>query len=369
MNNSHHSPLLAFLILTFTLLVHPSTLTAAPSANQLRSKVGSVFSAPALYQKKLYFVSTSGVLYESDPELKKITKLKEGKKQTTGALTLFGDTLYWGEGLHGDTRTVLHSFDLKQKKALPDLTVDGHIERPILVSGDALYLPTGPGGLVKITKKTMKEVWRAKSHDSKPLHVDSNLVEYGEEICATTIYDLKGVICFDKGSGKETRFHDLKKDPKGQISLSGDMLVGFATAGNLLDPKFDIPSDFYVLDLKSKKMRFVKELRGFNFFAPPIEGSEAFLTLSTGDFILFNLENEKITFLGEFSEPFINPPFRKDSEYCGIGIMGKFTCYTKTQNGAPAISKDTRILETVIGQVSQLGSNIYVPTRISYIIL
>ena len=322
-----------------------------------------------IYSKKnIYFVSTAGVLFEADPELKSVKKLYEGKKNTNGALTLSGDILYWGEGLDGDNSTILHSFDLKTKKSLRDLTIEGHVERPVLVSGDDLFVPMGSGGIARFEKKTGKELWKTKTHASSALHIDSNLIEYQGQICGTSVGGIKGVICFDKANGKESGFYELKKDPKGRIGISGDVLFGFATEGNLIDPKFDLPSDFYVLDLKAKKMRFIKELRGFNFFAPPVEGAEAFLTLSTGDFILLNLESQKITFLGEFPEPFINPSFRKDSEYCGIGIMGKFNCYSKTQNGAPAVSKDARILETVIGEVTLLNSKVYLPTRIGFVV-
>jgi hypothetical protein len=340
----------------------------APVVDDLRSKIGSVFSAPVKWGGKLYFVSTTGVLYESDPELKTVKKLHEGKMRSSGALTASGNTLYWGEGLFEDRKTVLHSYDLKSRKILKELKIEGHVDRPVLVTGDALYVPMGPGGIARFEKTSGKQLWRAKSRGTKLLHIDSNLIEYQDEVCAATVDEVKGVICFQKSSGKETRFHELKKDPKGLLALSGDLISGFATTGNLIDPKFDIPSDFYVVDLKARKLRFVKELRGFNFFAPSIEGTDAFLTLSTGDFILLNLETEKITFLGEHPEPFINPSFRMDSEYCGIGIMGKFNCYTKTQNGAPAISKDTRILETVIGEVTRIDSRLYLPTRIGFVV-
>lgn len=346
----------------------------APKPDLTRSKVGSVFSAPVAHGENLYFVSTTGVLYEADSEMKKIKKLFEGKKQSTGAITLSGDTLYWGEGLHGDTSTELHSYDLKKKKIGPSFKVTGHVERPVLASGGSLYVPMGPGGIARLDSETAKgkatgsykETWRTSQHGAKPLHIDSNLVEYQSEVCAASVYETKGLICFDKATGKETRFHELKRDPKGQLGTSNDLIYGFATSGNLLEPKFDIPSDFYVVDLKEKKLRFEKELRGFNFFAPPVEKNEAFLTLSTGDFILLNLVTQKITFLGEFPEPFINPPFRMNEDYCGIGIMGKFNCYTKTQDMSPAVSKDSRILETVIGEVSVLNSRVYLPTRIGF---
>ncbi len=85
------------------------------------SKIGSVFSEPIAFESKIYFISTSGVLYESDNSIKKIEKLFEGKKQTLGSTTLDEGKLYWGEGLHTDKKSFLHIFDLKTKSILcPD---------------------------------------------------------------------------------------------------------------------------------------------------------------------------------------------------------------------------------------------------------
>ena len=114
-------------------------------------------------------------------------------------------------------------------------------------------------------------------------------------------------------------------------------------------------------------MKMTKELRGFNFFAPFIKGDEAFINLSTGDFILLNLQSSKIHFLGEFPEPFINTAFMKKENYCGIGIMGKSICYEKTKSGF-ALSHDKRHMETVIGKISLFNNTVYAPTRTGYFI-
>jgi hypothetical protein len=182
----------------------------------------------------------------------------------------------------------------------------------------------------------------------------------------TPIYEVKGVLCVDQQTGRETRFSPLMRDPKSEIVRSGDLLVGFATDANLRDAKFDIPSDLYVYDLKIGKMRWVKELRGFNFFPPVIHESEAFVTLSTGDFILIDLVSQKITFLGEYPEPFVNQAFRSGDQYCAVGVGGKYSCYLKTKGGSPGLSKDLRLMETVLGKVSEIENRIYLPTRIGY---
>jgi len=332
----------------------------------LRSKIGSVFSAPVSVGGKLYFVSTSGVLIESDSELKVVKPLFEGKRPSLGGLALSEGRLIWGDGLHSDQNSTLFVFDLKTKKIIKSLAVKGHIERVPLILADRIVVPLGFGGIAAYDSKSFSELWRVEKHANQQLHVDSNPVPYGSEICVTTLYQLKGILCFDQKTGKETRFSELKRDPKSEIVISGDLLVGFSTEGNLLEPKFDVPSDFFVYDLKSSKMKFIKELRGFNLFAPSVQGTEAFITLSTGDFILMDLETQKITFLGEYPEPFINSAFRMGDQYCGVGIGGKFSCYLKTKGGAPALSKDSRLMETVIGKVSQIGAKVYLPTRIGY---
>ena len=335
--------------------------------NEIRAKIGSVFSEPILYESRYYFISTSGVLYESDEKIQKVEKLFEGKKQTLGAASLEDGKIYWGEGLHTDNKSLLHIFDLKNKKIIKEVEIQGHIERAPLISEKLILLPAGPGGIIALDKNDFKIKWQTKNYNNQKLHIDSNLIITSEKICATTVYDLKGVICFDLNTGKVTQFSQLTRNPKSEITLWNNHLVGFATEADMVTPKWDIPSDLYVFDLKNNKMKMTKELRGFNFFAPFIKGDEAFITLSTGDFILLNLQSSKIHFLGEFPEPFINNSFMKKEHYCGIGIMGKSMCFEKTKSGF-ALSHDKRYMETVIGKVSLFNNTVYAPTRMAYFI-
>lgn len=331
----------------------------------LRAKIGSTFSAPVAIGDKFYFVATSGILYEVNKDFKQATKLYEGKKQTLGSLILADGKLFWGDGLHTDKKSTLHIFDLKTKKISKDLEVEGHIEREPLFHKGLVIIPLGPAGLMAVNSVDLKTKWHTKEFEGKKLHVDSNILVVGEKVCFTSVYELKGVVCVDIKSGKVTQASQLTRDPKSEITLWKDHVVGFATEGDLTKPKWDIPADFYIYDVKNDKMKMSKELRGFNFFAPHIIGDEAFITLSTGDFILVNLNDGKIQFLGEFPEPFTNNSFIKGTDYCGIGIMGKYMCFGKTKSGY-ALTVDKRLMETIIGKVIFQDNKLIAPSRVGY---
>ena len=351
------------LILAFALFTG-----AVRADNQdLRSKIGSTFSSPVLVGDLFYFVATTGVLFEASKDFKTIKKLYEGNKQTLGALVVVNDKLIWGEGLHTDKKTLFHIFDIKTKKMLKEIEIKGHIQRPPLFIHDTIYLPTGPGGILAINATTYKTKWHTKTHNKKDLHIDSNILAVENQICATSVYEFKGIVCLDEKSGKVLQTAELTRNPKSEITLWNNQIVGFATEADLSKPKWDIPSDLYVYDIKNNKMKMSKELRGFNFFAPQINGDEAFVTLSTGDFILVNLTNGKIHFLGEFPEPFTNNAFIKGLDFCGIGIMGKYMCYGKTTSGY-ALTVDKRLMETVVGEIMYLDSQLITPSRAGYYI-
>ncbi|MBA2403342.1 MAG: PQQ-binding-like beta-propeller repeat protein [Bdellovibrionales bacterium] len=339
---------------------------AVQADNQdIRAKIGSTFSAPISSGDKFYFVATTGVLFEADKNFKDATKLFEGKKQSLGALTLAEGKLFWGDGLHTDKKSILHIYDLKTKKMLKELEVEGHIERAPLHHQGLIFLPVGPAGLMAINASDFKTKWHAKVYENKKLHIDSNILVVGDKVCATSVYELKGVVCADIKTGKILQVGELTRNPKSEITLWKNHVVGFATEGDLVKPKWDIPADFFIYDVASDKMKMSKELRGFNFFAPLISGDEAFMTLSTGDFIIVNMNDGKIQFLGEFPEPFINSVFMKGSDYCSIGIMGKYMCYGKTKAGY-ALTVDKRLMETVIGNVMYQDSKLIAPSRVGY---
>jgi hypothetical protein len=351
----------------FLLILALISFKPAHAEQDLRSKIGSVFSAPVSYRNKLYFTATTGVLYESDAALTKISKLFEGKMQTLGSLVVSGDRLYWGDGLHSDLESNFYVYDLKERKLVHESKMKGHFEREPLIENGKIYLPSGPAGIMAMDAKTFKIDWNTRSYQEKTLHIDSNLITYKNSICGTTIYDLKGIICFDQKSGKVARFAELKRDPKSEIRIAGNHLLGFATDADMVKSKWDIPADFYSYNLETGKFTVLKELRGFNFFAPAIKDQEAFVTLSTGDFLTLGIEDGKISFLGEFPEPFINPPFMNGDQFCSVGIMGKILCFTKSKTGSlGAISFDKRIVDTIIGKASLRNGDLYLPTRTGY---
>lgn len=353
----------------FSLMAGPHAIAAKPTKEvNDRGVVGSTFSSPILYENALYFVATTGVLYRTNLDLSSPTKLFEGKKQTLGALTLVGSTLYWGEGLHQDNSVTLHAFDLKTKKILKEVSIDGHIEREIFHHNGILYAGLGGGGVGAFKINTLEKLWQTKEVGGKALHADGNLVFAENKICTTAIYDFKGVICLDPANGKVLNTYPLQKNPKSEIVAKNSLIIGFATEANLTDAKWTTPADFYVVDLKLNKVRFSKELRGFNFFAPHIVDDFAFVTLSTGDFISISLATGNIGFIGEFSEPFINNSFTMKGNLCGLGIMGKVLCYSKTKNGY-GITNDKRMMETPIGKITTIGNKIYAPSRMSYFII
>ena len=175
-----------FLILVaFTQAPKADTL----SAQDLRSKIGTTFSSPVTYNGKYYFVATTGVLFESDKEFKQAQKLYEGKRQSIGSLTLFEDKLLWGDGMHTDQKSTLHIFDLKSKKLLKDLDVEGHIERAPLIHAGLIYLPLGPAGIMAIDLKDQKVKWHTKLHADKKLHIDSNILIMDKKILISTSDD------------------------------------------------------------------------------------------------------------------------------------------------------------------------------------
>lgn len=330
-----------------------------------RDKIGSTFSAPIEHGGKYYFVSTTGVLFESDKVFKKPLKLFEGKRQSLGSLVLHDGKLIWGDGMHSDKSSSLYVYDLKTKKLFKEITLAGHIERPPLITGQIVVVPAGPAGVFALSLTDFKELWHTTVHEKRNLHVDSNIVEVDSKLCATSVYELKGVVCLDSKSGKVLQLAPLIRDPKSEITVWKNHVVGFATEGDLMRPKWDLPADLYVYDVKTDKMKMSKELRGFNFFAPVVNGDEAFVTLSTGDFILVNLSNGKIQFIGEFPEPFTNNSFMYHGNYCGIGIMGKYMCYAKTKDGF-ALAKDKRLMETVVGEILVDQTKVVIPTRIGF---
>lgn len=349
--------------LTLTLLLFSSLAQSATP--EIRQKIGNIFTAPLLYNEKYYFVSTAGVLYESNKDLSEVNALYTGTRQTIGVMTLINDKLIWGDGLHTDLKATLHVFDLKTKTLLKNIELEGHINRAPIVHSGLIILPLGPSGIMALDLQTLTVKWKTDLFGTKKLHVDSNLLVVEDKVCGTSVGETKGLFCVQIKTGALTQFSQLMRDPKSDITLWKNHLVGFATEGDIARAKFDIPSDLFIYDVKADKIILSKELRGFSYFPPSIQEDEAFITLSTGDFLLLNLNDGKIFFMGEYPEPFINNPFRKEGEYCGIGITGKYMCYKRTKAGL-GINLYKSLNETVLGRVSVWDSKILAPTKTGY---
>lgn len=363
--------LMTILCFSFLISFSPSGHADSKTEKQVidRSKIGPTFTSPVLYEKNLYFVAITGVLYKSNLDLSNPEILFDGKKPSMATLALSGSVVYWGEGLHEDKISTLRAFDLKTKKLLKEIKVDGHIERGAFIHNDVLYVGMGDGGVAAFKVNTLDKIWQTKEANAKKMHNDGNIVLLENKICTTSIYNLKAIVCFDPLSGKVTNTFALKKSPKSEITTTGSLIVGFATEATFTDSKnWNIPSDFYVVDLLNNKITVEKELRGFNFFAPAILDNQAFVTLSTGDFITVSLKNGTIGYIGEFAEPFINNSFLYKNNLCAVGIMGKFMCYSKNKNGY-GIANDSRFMETPIGKIALIEGKYYAPSRMGYFIV
>ncbi|MFZ4714926.1 MAG: hypothetical protein ACOYL6_14500 [Bacteriovoracaceae bacterium] len=338
-----------------------------PRGQDLRTFIGSTFSPPVAFEGKIYFVATTGVLYEGAPDLSTVTKLFIGKKQTLGNLTLHDGILFWGEGLHTDTKTVLYSFDIKMKK-VKEIPVEGHIERAPFISEGVLYTGLGPQGVAAFKADTLQKLWQTKEIEKKAIHADGNIVSYKGDICTTSIYDFKAIICMEAKTGKISQSYSLKKNPKSEIVLTKDYLVGIATEADMTKPVWTLPSNFYVVDLAQKKIHLEKELRGFNYFAPLIDEDVAYVTLSTGEFLSLKLSDGKIGYIGEFQEPFINNAFFLKEAVCSLGVMGKLLCYSKGKS-TWGLSSDKRYMESPIGKTALVNGSTYAPSRVGYFLV
>ncbi len=242
----------------------------------------------------------------------------------------------------------------------------GHIQRPLTLDGDTLYVGHGPGGLSALDKKTLKSKWNLTKVNKKKIHVDSSPIIVKDDICFNSIYELKAFICVDKKTQKTTFINEFKESPKMMLSQIGEKIIGATTKADLMKSKFDIPSTLFIFDTKMKKITFTKELRGFNFFAPTkIDDNNFLITLSTGDILTFDLTKNKIGFVGEFPEPFISTPFIMGNNYCAIGIMGQLLCYEKGKTQYH-IAKKKRYFESPIGVIRQIDGEVFIPSRTGF---
>ncbi len=331
-----------------------------------RSSVGPVYNAPIEFEGKLYLLATTGVLYKSDYKLDEYKVLFQTKKSSVSGLTLNGSVLYFGEGLHDDITSNFYAYDLKQEKLLFEIPVKGHIERAPLIVDDVGYLNIGPGGFVAVNLTTKKTVWELTKIDNQPLHVDTTSIAYKNSICFTSIYKYKAFVCVNKKSGKKDFAISLNKSPKSQLNIVKNKVFGLSSEADMVTPKWQTPGNFYVIDLDKKKKIVDLELRGYSFYQPQIYSeSDAIVTLSTGDVILINIENGKISYVDELKQPITANAFKKGDHICVTSIAGLLRCYTKGSDKFE-IKSENNLVENIIGEIVTINNKTYLPTRTSF---
>jgi outer membrane protein assembly factor BamB len=233
-----------------------------------RVKIGPTVNPPIEFQGKLYFLANSGVLFESNYDLSEIKNLFETELASFSPITLHEGVLYFGEGLHEHKKANLYAYDLKEKKLKFKMKLEGHIERAISIVDGIAYLGFGPGGIGAIDLSQQKIIWQKKEIKAGVLHVDSNIIVYQKNICATSVYNYKGVFCLNAADGSELFNVSLRLSPKSEITLDGELLYGFSTEATMNDMNWKTPTSFYVVNLVKKNIQMEIELRGYNFFAP-----------------------------------------------------------------------------------------------------
>lgn len=340
-----------------------------------RVKIGPVMGAPLAYKDKLYVLSSTGILYEARSDFSTLKEIFQTRDSTICRPLLHQGVLYFGEGLHESKKVNLYAYDLEKKALKWKISLKGHIERTPTIVGPLLFVGLGPGGMVAIDWAKEKVRWTLTTHGEQKLHVDSTPIIYKNQVCATTIYQQKGVFCADQKEGKITWMTALNKSPKGELSLSGERFVVFAMEASMGESKWETPADLVALDAKSGKELWKTGLRGYNFFAPYMDQKEAFVALSTGDLLMVNLENGKWEYVDDFPEPFASNTFVWKEQFCAVGLMGKMLCYQKRKNASAKLSSfemvlEKRYYETVVGEISvPSDSTVFVPSRIGHFTL
>ncbi len=351
-------------LLVFCILISTNLFSKDKDAN--RVKIGPTISSPLEYNDKLYFLATTGILYEMSKDHKSLTKLFQTKKSSVSGISIYNGVAYFGEGLHKDRNVNLYAFDLKTKKLIFSKKVKGHIEKEPILEGDILYVSLGPSGLGAFDIKSQKFIWITDRFKNNKIHVDSTPILYKDQICVGSIYEFKGLVCLNKSDGKVSFNQKLTYSSKSELGLVNDIIYGFSTEANLVNSKWNTPSTFFIIDLKNKKLIKEVELRGFNFFSPlKISEDEVFVSISTGDIITISLKNGLITYVNEFPEPFLSNPFMYNNQYCTLGAMGKLLCYKKTKAGY-AMTLEKRYYETPIGRVKSNSEVFHIPSRIGF---
>ena len=352
--------------LLFGLILLLIASSALAATTEVRTQIGPLMNPPVVSGKDLYLLATTGVLYQTDPLITKTKILFQTKINSICPLTLKDSVLYFGEGLHDDLKTEFYAYDLKQQKLKFSLPQEGHIERAPLITSDKIFIGLGPGGIAAIDLNTQKILWSKKKIEEGDLHIDSTPISYKNMICVASIYTYKGVVCLNEANGEKVFTISLEKNPKSEIRLSGHLLFGMSTEATMVDTNWKTPSTLYVIDLYKKKKTIDVNLRGYNFFASTLTSAqEVFLGLSTGDMILVNLHDGRITFVGEMKAPIVSTPFIRHGFYCAVSIEGRLRCYQRGKDEFK-LAEEQEWQEVISGVVSSINGKFYIPTRAGY---
>ncbi|OQW46093.1 MAG: hypothetical protein A4S09_16800 [Proteobacteria bacterium SG_bin7] len=336
----------------------------APKIQKERQEIGPVYAAPLKYKGHMIFLASTGGLYESTFEQKNLKSLFRSKLPTVAQPVIYGDIVYFGDGLHDNTESNLYAYDLKKNKLVFSVSVSGHIEKAVKIVDEKIITGLGPAGVAAFDMKTGKTLWHTKEYNGKKLHVDSEPIIDGDKFYIGSIYEHKAIIALNVADGSVIWNVPLEKSPKMDLVLEKRKLVGLSTEAGLMEEKRDVPSDFFVVD-KSGKLLIQKELRGANFFPQLIKKNAAFVSLMTGDVISIDLDSGKVTVIDQYPEPFIATTFTNGGANCAVSFMGRLACY---KNGKSFLKKD--LGEQVIGRISpDMAGKVYLPTRVGYYIL
>lgn len=337
--------------------------------NKSSFTIGAIYTSPIKFNKKLYFVSADGVLFESDLQGNNAKALFKTMKKSISGIVESNGILYFGEGLHFDEITYFHAFDPVKNKLLFKYKVNGHIEKTPVIYKNMIIFSAGKGGLIALEKETGDLIWETKKMNiSQKLHIDAIPIIHKGTIYVAAIYDNKGLLCLDLETGKVTCFIKTKFDIKTDLVFKYPRLVGLGTSASFAEKDRLKPSILYSFNIKSKKIEKEHKLRGHNYFFNylNIKTGYMFFGMSSGDVLRIHIENHDLKYLDVLPEVFKSTGFKYAGNDCLISTRGVFVCYDKNHK---RIKTSKNFVRTSVGTNSRINKFIYLPTRFGYLTL
>jgi hypothetical protein len=355
------------IIILICMLPLPSVMANKDnSKEELISNIGPVYRKVLPLNDKVYFLASSGVLYEADSDMKKSIPLFQTVNKTMSGIVSKGDLLFFGDGLHHDKVSFLYAYDIKKKKIRYKTQVKGHIEKYPIIYKDKLIFSAGPAGIHAINLKDGKEIWKIERNGSRRLHVDSTPVIVGTRLYFTSLYENKSLICANIETGKIECEYIMQGSIKNDLILIGNYLVALETEATFENTNRKMPTILNVFSLKENKIIKKINLRGYNLFASHKDDIDINLAMSSGDIIKVEIPSGKIKYLDLFPEPFMSSSFKRNGYDCFFSTMGREVCYNK--NNKRIIEKREKF-RTSVGDITTIGKKVYIPTRVGYLVL